>query len=75
MISNKKVEGGGPPPIPVFMFATQRLCLRAVDTKWHLFDAKNKVLGRLASSIVPLLTGKNKPNYTPENLMVCPFYL
>jgi large subunit ribosomal protein L13 len=28
---------------------------------WHLIDAKGQVLGRMATRIVPLLTGKNKP--------------
>lgn len=39
---------------------------KAKDIKrdWHLVDAKDKVLGRLASKIVPLLMGKNKVYYT-----------
>lgn len=32
---------------------------------WHLIDAQNKILGRLASEIVQKLTGKNKVYYTP----------
>ncbi len=33
---------------------------------WFLFDAKDKVLGRLASEIANILRGKNKPDYTPH---------
>jgi large subunit ribosomal protein L13 len=32
---------------------------------WHLIDADNKVLGRVASEIARILMGKNKPIYTP----------
>lgn len=34
-------------------------------TVWHLFDAKSKVLGRLASEIASILSGKNKVDYVP----------
>ncbi|MDP8246162.1 MAG: 50S ribosomal protein L13 [Candidatus Hinthialibacter antarcticus] len=33
--------------------------------KVHLIDAEGKVMGRLASEVARLLTGKNKPIYTP----------
>jgi large subunit ribosomal protein L13 len=33
---------------------------------WFLFDAKGKVLGRLATEIATVLTGKHKPTYTPH---------
>ncbi len=32
---------------------------------WHLVDAKNKIVGRLATQIVHILKGKHKPTYTP----------
>ncbi len=32
---------------------------------WHLIDADNKVLGRVASEAARILMGKNKPIYTP----------
>lgn len=35
-----------------------------IKRQWHLIDAKNQVLGRLASSLTPLLIGKNKPYFT-----------
>jgi large subunit ribosomal protein L13 len=34
--------------------------------KTHQIDASNKILGRLASRISLLLTGKNKANYQPN---------
>ena len=33
--------------------------------RWHLVDAEGQVLGRLATRVATLLTGKNKPIYTP----------
>jgi len=36
------------------------------EQKWVLIDAKNKVLGRLASRIAKILQGKNKPTYSPN---------
>ncbi len=35
---------------------------------WRLIDAKDKVLGRLATEIATILIGKNKPCYTPNVL-------
>ena len=37
-----------------------------IEHKWYLVDAKGKVLGRLAVSIAEILSGKNKPMYTPH---------
>jgi large subunit ribosomal protein L13 len=37
-----------------------------VERKWHLVDAEDKVLGRLASRIAACLRGKHKPVYTPN---------
>ena len=34
--------------------------------KWYVIDCKDKQLGRLASTIVPLLTGKSKSIYHPS---------
>ncbi len=33
---------------------------------WKLVDADDKVLGRLACKIAPILMGKTKPTYTPH---------
>lgn len=37
-----------------------------IDRKWYLIDAEGKVLGRLASEIATILSGKHKPIYTPH---------
>lgn len=37
-----------------------------VDRKWYVIDAENKVLGRLSTEIATILSGKNKPIYTPH---------
>src|SRR3974377_655217 len=33
--------------------------------KWHVIDAQDAVLGKLASKAAMLLMGKTKPSYTP----------
>ena len=37
-----------------------------LNKKWYLVDAKNKVLGRLASQIASRLRGKHKAVFTPH---------
>lgn len=37
-----------------------------IERQWHLVDASDEVLGRLATRIAGLLTGKGKPIYTPN---------
>lgn len=37
-----------------------------IDRKWWLIDAENKILGRLATKVAPILMGKTKPIYTPH---------
>ncbi len=37
-----------------------------IERKWHIVDAEDKVLGRLASKIARILRGKDKVNYTPH---------
>ena len=41
---------------------------RAKDIQhaWHIIDASDLILGRLASQVAALLTGKHKPMYTPS---------
>lgn len=39
-----------------------------VIREWVLIDARNRVLGRLASCIAKILQGKNKPCYSPNFL-------
>jgi large subunit ribosomal protein L13 len=37
-----------------------------VEQKWHLVDATDRIVGRLASEIAVLLMGKHRPTYTPH---------
>jgi large subunit ribosomal protein L13 len=36
-----------------------------IEPKWFVIDADGKVLGRLSTMIANIITGKNKPTYTP----------
>ena len=51
------------------MNKTYRLKKQDISIKWHLIDANNKTLGRLASEISKLLLGKHKPEYEPSLIM------
>ncbi|WP_166352278.1 50S ribosomal protein L13 [Phytoactinopolyspora limicola] len=37
-----------------------------VERQWHVIDATDVVLGRLASHVATLLRGKHKPTYAPH---------
>jgi len=37
-----------------------------VQRDWYIIDAKDKILGRMASRIAMILQGKTKPVYTPH---------
>jgi large subunit ribosomal protein L13 len=37
-----------------------------VERAWHVIDATDVVLGRLASQVATLLRGKHKPTYAPH---------
>ncbi len=37
----------------------------ADNRKWFVVDAKDKTVGRLATEVARILTGKNKPEWTP----------
>jgi len=39
-----------------------------VGGDWHLVDADQKVLGRMATQVATILMGKHKPTYTPHVL-------
>ena len=56
MQSNSKVK----------FYKTQFVSAKTVDKKWLKIDAKNKVVGRIASQIAMLLRGKHMPYYTPH---------
>ncbi|MBS4034036.1 MAG: 50S ribosomal protein L13 [Ignavibacterium sp.] len=36
------------------------------DRKWYLVDAKDQILGRLASQVASIIRGKNKAIFTPN---------
>ena len=40
----------------------------AKSSKWYIVDATNMPLGRLASQVAAVLRGKNKPEFTPNEL-------
>jgi large subunit ribosomal protein L13 len=44
---------------------TFRLSGKAMDRSWHVLDAADTPLGRVASEAAKLLLGKHKPNYEP----------
>ncbi|MDX1532034.1 MAG: 50S ribosomal protein L13 [Rhodothermales bacterium] len=37
-----------------------------VERQWHVVDAENAVVGRLAARVAAVLRGKHKPTYTPH---------
>ena len=38
---------------------------KSVDSRWHVIDAEEQVLGRIATLAARLLQGKHKPIYSP----------
>ena len=38
-----------------------------IKRQWFLVDAKDKVLGRLAAKVAPILRGKHKPIFSPHS--------
>ena len=38
----------------------------SINRQWHLVDAENQTLGRLATEVASVLRGKNKAHYTPH---------
>lgn len=40
--------------------------MRTINRKYHLFDAKSEMLGRLSTEIVRILRGKNKVDFIPN---------
>ena len=37
-----------------------------VTRKWYIVDAEGQTLGRLAAEVAKVLSGKNKPTFTPH---------
>jgi large subunit ribosomal protein L13 len=38
------------------------------DEKWYIINAKDKILGRLASKVAYILIGKNRITYSPDRV-------
>ena len=36
-----------------------------IQARWFIIDAEGQILGRLSTEIARIITGKNKPTYTP----------
>lgn len=45
--------------------STNVLSAKDIQRKWHLIDAKDQILGRLATQVAKVLMGKNKAHYVP----------
>ncbi|HJL19446.1 MAG TPA: 50S ribosomal protein L13 [Sandaracinaceae bacterium LLY-WYZ-13_1] len=45
---------------------TQSVQTHQVERKWHVVDATDQPLGRLASEIAKILRGKHRPEFTPN---------
>ncbi len=45
---------------------TTTVSAKQIQRSWHVIDASNQIVGRLATQIATLLIGKNKPNYIPH---------
>jgi len=45
---------------------TYSLSSKDVDERWHVVDAADRPLGRVAAEVVHLLRGKYRPTYTPH---------
>jgi len=45
--------------------STSSLSAKNIQRRWHLIDAKDQVLGRLATDVAKILMGKNKPIFVP----------
>ena len=46
---------------------TRFISTQGADRKWYLVDAKDQVLGRLATKIARIIRGKNKAIFTPNS--------
>lgn len=45
--------------------STNSLSAKNTQRKWHLIDAKDRILGRMATEIAKILMGKNKAQFVP----------
>lgn len=47
-------------------FKTESARAEDVERAWHIVDARDNVVGRLASQVATVLRGKHKPIFTPH---------
>jgi large subunit ribosomal protein L13 len=52
--------------VDTLSYKTKSANRETVKKEWILVDAKDEVLGRLASKVALILRGKNKPSFTPH---------
>lgn len=45
---------------------TKSMHVEDVNRKWYIVDAKDQILGRLATRVARVLRGKHKPDFTPH---------
>ena len=45
---------------------TRFISTENAERKWLVVDAKDQVLGRLATKVARIIRGKNKPSFTPN---------
>jgi large subunit ribosomal protein L13 len=45
---------------------TRFISTNDADRKWYVIDAKDQVLGRLATGVARIIRGKNKPAFSPN---------
>ncbi len=45
---------------------TYTLKAKEIETRWHVLDAEDRPLGRLASEVAQLLRGKHRPTFSPH---------
>jgi large subunit ribosomal protein L13 len=45
---------------------TKFISTEKADRRWYVVDAKDQVLGRLASQVASIIRGKNKPSFSPN---------
>ena len=48
---------------------TSHIRAQDVEERWYLFDASEHTLGRMAAAIAMRLMGKDRPTYTPSELL------
>jgi large subunit ribosomal protein L13 len=68
-LSTQLAHDGGPVSGKVSLMSTTYLSKPGeIEPKWFVVDAKDQVLGRLASRLATVIQGKHKATYTPHVL-------